>query len=255
MASLSTQTINLSDMTNLIHTIEHPTLDSQSLLSLIDYTFLNDKRSQDALDEFVQSAYRYPQLAGICVYAHHLHLFKQHPSKKVTVVNFPAGDQNDFAVFGEFDSVINVANPDEIDYVFPYQAYLDGAKEYALHQCKKVIEHSRRTQVTIKIIIESGEFTSPTILYELCKSILEFQPDFIKTSTGFSKTGATFEAVSVICQAIKDSGIDCGVKVSGGIRDALAACRYIFLAETILNRQIDPSWFRIGASQLVRNLT
>ena len=150
---------------------------------------------------------------------------------------------------------MQISNPDEIDYVFPYQSYLNGTPEYALQQCKKAIEFCRKTQATIKIIIESGEFDSASAVYQLCRSILEYPPDFIKTSTGFSKTGATFEAVTAISLAIKDSNTNCGIKVSGGIRDELTACRYVHLAENIVERSVDSSWFRIGASKLVNAIS
>lgn len=255
MDSSTNQTVKLNDFISLIHAIKQPSLETQALLSLIDYTFLNSNPEPDKLNAFVDSAFAHQQLAGICVYAHHLHFFTNHPGKKVTVINFPSGDQSDLSVFGQFDSVVKVASPDEIDYVFPYKAYRSGQTDNAITQCKKIINHCREAQITIKIIIESGVFDSPADIYDICQSVLQFNPDFIKTSTGFSKTGATFEATTAICQAIKDSGIDCGIKVSGGIKDALTACRFAHIAETILEKTVESSWFRIGTSSLVEELS
>lgn len=255
MISSSTQNVSLTDYTKLISDIVQPNIDNQSILSLVDYTFLETRPAPEKLKAFVDCAFQHQELAGICVYAHHLPLFKSHPSKKVTVINFPTGEQSDISVCGQFDAIMRVMNPDEIDYVFPYQSYLQGTHQHPLQQCRKIIECAQKTETTIKVIIESGAFESPSDIYQLCRSILEYPPDFIKTSTGFSDIGATFEAATTICQAIKDSNTDCGIKVSGGIKEALTACRYVHIAENILERSVEPSWFRIGTSSLVRALS
>ena len=79
--------------------------------------------------------------------------------------------------------------------------------------------------------------------------------DFIKTSTGKSKIGATSEAVRIMCKTIVQCNKKAGIKVSGGIRtldDALLYKNIIF--QEVGENWLTPELFRIGASSLYDNL-
>ena len=79
--------------------------------------------------------------------------------------------------------------------------------------------------------------------------------DYIKTSTGKEKVGATPEAVYVMCQAIKEyydqTGIMIGLKPAGGINSVKDALTYYSIVEEILGEKwLTNYYFRLGTSRL-----
>ena len=87
------------------------------------------------------------------------------------------------------------------------------------------------------------------------KLCLEYDIDFIKTSTGKTPVSATVGAANIILETIRDSGRDVGFKASGGIREFEEARKYLILSEVILGADwSDPAHFRIGASSLLDDL-
>mgnify|MGYP001452594243 CR=1 FL=1 len=77
----------------------------------------------------------------------------------------------------------------------------------------------------LKVIIEISELSKNGIVKaaEIC---LDAKVDFIKTSTGFTKSGATLTAVKIIRKTVKDV---CKIKASGGISDYITAKKYIVI--------------------------
>jgi len=78
-------------------------------------------------------------------------------------------------------------------------------------------------KVPLKVIIEISELSKNEIIKasEIC---LDAKADFVKTSTGFSKSGATLTAVRIIKKTIKNGA---KIKASGGIKDFQTAMKYI----------------------------
>ena len=84
---------------------------------------------------------------------------------------------------------------------------------------------------------------------------LEGGADFIKTSTGKTRMGATPEAVAVMLDALRRSGRAAGIKPSGGIRGFSVARRYFDMAEAAMGTGwVGPATFRLGASSLLIDL-
>ncbi len=78
--------------------------------------------------------------------------------------------------------------------------------------------------------------------------------DFVKTSTGKVKTGATLEAAEAMLEAIRAAGRG-GLKVSGGVRSFSDAKAYADLAERMMgDGWVTPKTFRIGASSVLADL-
>ncbi len=88
-------------------------------------------------------------------------------------------------------------------------------------------------------------------IYDLSTEIINKGCDFLKTSTGKIAQGATPSAAFAMLKAIKESKTSCGLKVSGGIKQPEQAFIYMALASHLLDRDLDKSWFRIGASSLL----
>ena len=81
----------------------------------------------------------------------------------------------------------------------------------------------------------------------------------IKTSTGKAGTGATPEAVIIMCHAIKDfynkTGKKIGIKPAGGISEPETALHYYRIIERILGDEwLETERFRIGASRLANKI-
>jgi len=93
-------------------------------------------------------------------------------------------------------------------------------------------------KIPLKVIIEISELNKNEIIKvsEIC---LDAKADFIKTSTGFSKSGATLAAVKIIKKTVRDKA---RIQASGGIVDFDTALKYI-----------DVRADRIGTSKLIKN--
>lgn len=241
-------------MAQLPGEVEHFTTSSKTLIPCLDLTLLDEQATRTQLDEINQLAIDY-KVAAVCILPQHL------PPNAATlaihwatVVNFPKGSSPVKLCLKEIDQA-HALNFCEIDYVMPYRSYLSGQRSESLEQCLQVIEHCKSLGLKSKIILESGAFPSMLSLYEITQVLCEMGCDFIKTSTGKTPQGASLDAVFAITSAIKESGsTSAGIKISGGVRTRLQALQYAGIVQEILNKNIDKSWFRIGASTLLKEL-
>ncbi|MGC1205698.1 MAG: deoxyribose-phosphate aldolase [Flavobacteriaceae bacterium] len=78
-------------------------------------------------------------------------------------------------------------------------------------------------ETPLKVIIEISELNKNEII-KACEICLDGKADFIKTSTGFSKGGATLTAVKIIKKTVRDKA---KIKASGGITDYETVLKYI----------------------------
>ncbi|QRN03910.1 deoxyribose-phosphate aldolase [Legionella sp. MW5194] len=228
---------------------------AEEILTLLDLTLLDTGADEQALSQFVEKITRYP-VAAACVYPQHLLQLPQNlPLKRATVVNFPEGLQPLAAVEADARLAIDERQADEMDYVFPYTDYLKGKTAQALNHCRTLYELCRNRQVGFKVILETGAFPSVATLYRACREIIEQGCDFLKTSTGKIAVGATPLTAFTLLKAIHDSNSPCGIKVSGGVKQKSHALTFIHLAEYYLDKAVHKTWFRIGASSLLDELT
>ncbi len=241
-------------MQNVLGESHSFTIDFERLIRCIDLTLLDEQASQNQVDELQHQATRY-EVAAICVHIQHLNLLPL-PSdvKYATVVNFPHGTLDTETCFRQIDMALSL-KAQEIDYVMPYKAYLAGDTQTAMRQCQTVIEYCQSNNLTTKIIMESGSFPEMSLIYKASQELSAMGCDFIKTSTGKIPEGASLAAAFAIASAIKDSASSCGIKLSGGIKTPFQAQQFASLVESVLARNIDKSWFRIGASSLLQELT
>lgn len=223
-------------------------------MSLIDLTLLDESASREALSLLFEKAYSY-RVAAICVFPDVLPKAERSNNfKRATVVNFPQGQDPLAKTLENINNIISCHNPDEIDYVFPWQKYLDGFEKTALTHCQQAYALCKKNNILFKVILETGAWPCLQTMYQVSRELIDMGCDFLKTSTGKFSIGATPIAAFTILQAIKDSGLSSGLKVSGGIREPEQAFLYMNLANEILEKQLDKSWFRIGASSLLDSL-
>jgi deoxyribose-phosphate aldolase len=158
-------------------------------------------------------------------------------------------------VLSDIDHLINHRLADEIDYVFPYDWYLQGQAQKALDHCRQAYSMVKEGNLVFKVILETGALPSAKVIFQLSQELINIGCDFLKTSTGKLSQGATPLAAYCMLSAIRqEQGSRCGIKISGGVKEPEQAYLYMTMAHDILEREVDNTWFRIGASSLLDNL-
>lgn len=208
-------------------------MNTQKLAQYIDHTALAaDKNESDILqlcDEAIQNHFY-----SVCINPCHIPLAKeklQHSDVKIcTVIGFPLGaNATAVKVFETEQAVADGA--DEIDMVINV-GWIKSAKWQAVKQDIAQVLAACRGR-NLKVILETCLLSKDEII-RACEICRELNTTFVKTSTGFSKGGATAEDVTLMKQTV---GECIGVKASGGIRDTQTAMAMIKAGAT-----------RIGAS-------
>jgi len=229
---------------------------AKRIFPLIDLTDLSENADESGLKKLCEKARQF-EVAAICIWPQFVSLAKKilHDTaiKIATVANFPRGTDSLSSVQQQIKQSID-AGADEIDVVFPYSDFLanerNKTKEF-VHGCRVTARHQM-----LKVIVESGVFPDLVLLKSAAFQICEAEIDFLKTSTGKLATGATLEAAYTFLDVIRGGRFSAGIKISGGIRTLDVALNYIELARLMMGEKwIAPKHFRIGASQLVEELS
>lgn len=170
------------------------------------------------------------------------------------VANFPAGGLDAAAAVADARAIVR-AGGDEVDLVLPWRALQAG--DAAGAAAVVVAVRAACPGRTLKLILESGDLATPALIHQASVIGLDAGVDFLKTSTGKTRTGATPEAARVMLQAIAGHprGAAVGFKASGGIRTVADAAVYIALVRQILgDAALTPQRLRFGASGLLGDI-
>lgn len=197
----------------------------------IDYTNLKPDATRADIEELCKIA-KERGYANVCVNGAYVALCKQLLRGSgvgvACVVGFPLGaSTTEVKAFEAAKAVEDGA--DEIDMVMAVGALKGGDFDYV---AKDIAAVKHACGVTLKVIIEECLLTDEQIA-EAARICVRSGADIVKTSTGFSKAGATLHAIGII----KANCGDLGIKAAGGIRDAETARAFIEAGAT-----------RIGAS-------
>ena len=197
----------------------------------IDYTNLKPDATRADIEELCKIA-KERGYANVCVNGVYVALCRQLLRGSgvgvACVVGFPLGaSTTEVKAFEAAKAVEDGA--DEIDMVMAVGALKDGDFDYV---AKDIAAVKHACGVTLKVIIEECLLTDEQIA-EAARICVRSGADIVKTSTGFSKAGATLHAIEII----KANCGDLGIKAAGGIRDAETARAFIEAGAT-----------RIGAS-------
>lgn len=229
---------------------------AKTLIKSLDLTSLDHNDTKESITALCKrAATPYGNTAAVCIYPEFIPIaLKEAPEgvKIATVVNFPEGGTDIKETEKEIKKALK-SGADEIDAVLPYRALINGDEE----TCRAFLEMCRRATAdkTLKIIIESGELKSTSLIKKAAQMCIDAGADFIKTSTGKTKISATPEAANAILEVIKTSGADVGFKASGGIKTTEDAKKYLILANAIMGAGwATPQRFRIGASSVLADL-
>ena len=186
----------------------------------IDFTNLKADAKKAGIEKLCETAEKH-DYASVCVNSRYVSLCKKllkgSDVKVACVVGFPLGAMSMEAKAFEAKKAVE-DGADEIDMVIAVGALKDGDRAYVFEDIKGV----RSCGATVKVILETCLLTDEEIA-TACEICAEAGADFVKTSTGFSKGGATLHAVEIM----KAHCGKCKIKASGGIRDRETAVKYI----------------------------
>lgn len=206
----------------------------------IDHTLLNPSATERQIIDLCNEAKKY-DFHAVCVNSCYVALAKQILSKTsvkvVAVVGFPLGAMSTDAKVFEAKNAVN-EGADEIDMVINI-GFLRSKNYVAVFKDISDVK-AAIGKTPLKAILEISELSKNEIV-KICEICVDAKVDYIKTSTGFSKSGATLTAVKIIKKIVKDQA---KIKASGGIRDLETALKYI-----------DAGADRIGTSSGVAMMT
>ena len=187
-----------------------------AIAALIDHTILKPEATRDDVIKICREARQY-SFASVCVNPYWVPLVKSElagsPVKVCTVVGFPLGATSTEAKVAE-TAVALRAGAQEIDMVINVGALRSGDTDAVRGDIQAVVRVAHQSGAIVKVILETAllDDTQKTVASKICKVA---GADFVKTSTGFSTSGATAHDIALMRAAV---GPNLGVKASGGIR-------------------------------------
>lgn len=206
------------------------------ILSICDHTLLRPEATWDEIKELCDDAVKF-NTASICIplcYVKRASEYLGDKMKVCTVIGFPHGNNTPEAkVFEAEEAVRNGA--DEIDMVINIGMLKSGDYEYVTREIREIRKATEGK--ILKVIIEACLLSEEEKI-QMCKIVTDTGADFIKTSTGFSTGGATFDDVKLFAEHI---GENVKIKAAGGIATLKDAEKFIELGAS-----------RLGTSRIVK---
>jgi len=184
--------------------------------SLIDHTLLKPDASQNEIKHLCEEAAQY-HFASVCVNPTWVRSCACHLQGSgvpvCTVIGFPLGATlPDVKAYEARRAIMDGAR--EVDMVINVGALKSGDDCLVEHDIRSVVEVAHEHDVTCKVIIETALLTDDEKV-RACQAAKSAGADFVKTSTGFSKGGATVADIALMRRTV---GADLGVKASGGVK-------------------------------------
>jgi deoxyribose-phosphate aldolase len=182
--------------------------------SIIDHTILKAESTTDDILKICKEAVE-NKFASVCVNSCYVKLAAQKLKgsgvKVCTVVGFPLGAASSKAKAFETTKAIE-DGAHEVDMVINIGMLKSKEYDYVKDDIKAVVEAAKGKALT-KVIFETCLLTDEEKVIA-CKLSKEAGADFVKTSTGFNKSGAKIEDVKLMRETV---GNEMGVKASGGV--------------------------------------
>jgi deoxyribose-phosphate aldolase len=184
--------------------------------SLIDHTLLKPEATESDIRKLCEEAVQFG-FASVCVnpaWVKRAAEFLKDSSVPVcTVIGFPLGATlPDVKAFEARRSIFNGAR--EVDMVINIGALKSGDDCLVEDDIKAVVEAAHENGILCKVIIETALLTDEEKV-RACLASKNAGADFVKTSTGFAKGGATADDVALMRRTV---GKALGVKASGGVK-------------------------------------
>lgn len=211
-------------------------MDKKEVLSKVDHTLLAQVAAWGDIKQILDDAMKY-EVASACIPAAYVKQAAEYVQGKLaicTVIGFPNGYSTMATkVFEAGDAVDNGA--DEVDMVINIGFLKDGRYDEVEEEIRQI--HQACKGKLLKVIIETCLLTEEEKI-KACELVTKAGAEYIKTSTGFSTAGATFEDVKLMREHV---GKDVKVKAAGGISSFADAEKFIALGAD-----------RLGTSRLVK---
>lgn len=191
-------------------------LPDKNLAGKIDHTLLKPDATPDEIKKLCDEAAKF-KFASVCINPCYVslcsNLLKGTGVKVCTVIGFPLGSTTTEVKKNEAEQAI-LNGAEEIDMVMNVGQLKQGNFNYVFNDINQVVITAKKYNVMCKVILETALLTDEEKV-KACLICKKAGADFVKTSTGFSKGGATVGDIALMKYVV---GLGIGVKASGGIR-------------------------------------
>ena len=212
-------------------------MEKEEILKKVDHTNLNQTATWDDIKKICDEAIKY-SAASACIPPCYVEQAKKYVGDKLkicTVIGFPNGyNTTDVKVYEAKKALQDGA--DEIDMVINIGYLKDKKYDYIENEIKEIKKACENH--ILKVIIETCLLTEEEKI-KMCRIVKESGADFIKTSTGFSSMGATFEDIKLFKENLIGSNVK--IKAAGGIKSFEDAQEFVNLGAD-----------RLGTSRLIK---
>ena len=211
-------------------------MELKDILAKCDHTLLAQTATWEEIKAICDDGMKY-ETASVCIPASYVKQAKEYVGERLaicTVIGFPNGYATTASkCFMASDAVANGA--DEVDMVINIGWAKEGKWDAITDEIAQIKGHCQGR--ILKVIIETCLLTDEEKI-ALCKCVSDSGADYIKTSTGFSKAGATFADVELFAKHVAPH---VKIKAAGGISSIEDAEKFIELGAS-----------RLGTSRIVK---
>ncbi len=211
-------------------------MNTEEMLKHVDHTLLLQGSTWAEIRQICDDAMKY-HTASVCIPASYVKQAKEYVGDRMkicTVIGFPNGySTTAVKVFEAKDAIANGAS--EIDMVINIGWLKDKRYEDLLNEIRAL--KAACGKLILKVIIETCLLTDAEKI-RMCEIVTESGADYIKTSTGFSTAGATFDDVKLFAEHV---GKNVKIKAAGGISSLEDAEKFMELGAD-----------RLGTSRIVK---
>lgn len=210
----------------------------KEMVKHVDHTLLLQPSTWDEIRQICDDAVKY-ETASVCIPPSYVRQAAEYMQGKVpvcTVIGFPNGYMT--TAVKEFETKDAIANgAAEIDMVINI-GWLKDKKYDLLEEEIRVLKAACGDKI-LKVIIETCLLTDEEKI-KMCEIVTKAGADYIKTSTGFSTAGATFDDVKLFAEHV---GPNVKIKAAGGISSLEDAEKFLELGAD-----------RLGTSRIIKLL-
>lgn len=211
-------------------------MDIRDILSHCDHTLLAQTATWDEIKTVLDDGVKYG-VASCCIPPSFVKRAKEYVGDKMkicTVIGFPNGYNTADVKLFETEQAIK-EGADEIDMVVNIGDVKEGKFKKVTDEIK-LLKNACGKKI-LKVIIETCLLTDAEKI-AMCRAVTDAGADYIKTSTGFSKGGATFDDVELFGKHV---GENVCIKAAGGISSLADAEKFLALGAD-----------RLGTSRIVK---
>ena len=212
-------------------------MNKQKILNKVDHTILAQTTKWEEIKKICDDGIEY-NTASVCIPPSYVEQAKKYVGEKLaicTVIGFPNGyNTTSVKVYETLEAIEKGA--DEIDMVINI-GWLKDKKYEEIENEIRLVKNVCGDKI-LKVIIETCLLTDEEKV-KMCEIVDKSGADYIKTSTGFSISGATFEDIKLLKESLNGSNLK--IKAAGGVKSFEDAEKFIELGAD-----------RLGTSRLIK---